>query len=241
MYVIREPCPVLEGEFALVVRKLYKSTNCHHLELQQTYHRVRKSSRNSHHHPPHKPRKEVFPLSPHQAAHQPPIQLRNIQTDERPQHQKDTMTDEQPQLLTPPPRNANLQQPQQILKELPIQLHLLSARRLALRQARPRPLPRLRLPQRRRFLLGDGIPNSTNEGDEESEVDGAGNPRAVLQVAGRELVDDALDSAVGGNGVCEELRLRGHGDVELSAAWVGGSQSSGALRIVLWWMGRGER
>ena len=87
------------------------------------------------------------------------------------------MADKQPQLFTPPPGYYNSQQPHQIPKELLVDLDPLLAR-----------LPRiflladLRLVQGCLFLLGDGIVDATEEGDEETEVDGARCGGAVAQV-----------------------------------------------------------
>jgi hypothetical protein len=82
------------------------------------------------------------------------------------------MADQQPELLTLPPGNHNLQQPQQILKELPIQLDLFPRRCLAISSSCCRLLA-LYSALRRGFLFGNGIADAVNERDEESQIYGA--------------------------------------------------------------------
>jgi len=67
------------------------------------------------------------------------------------------MTYQQPELLAPPPRNTNLQQPNQILEELAIQLHLLATRSLPLADTCAGFATQLGLPQGGSLLFGDGI------------------------------------------------------------------------------------
>jgi hypothetical protein len=66
------------------------------------------------------------------------------------------MTYQQPKLLTPPPRNTNLQQANQVLEELAVQLHLLAARSLTLADTCAG-FTQFSLPLGSSLLFGDGI------------------------------------------------------------------------------------
>lgn len=83
------------------------------------------------------------------------------------------MTYQQPKLLTPPPRNTNLQQPNQVFEELAIQLHLLATCSLSLADACPGFTAQLGLPPGSGLLFGDGIADAVYQGDKEGEVDGS--------------------------------------------------------------------
>jgi hypothetical protein len=154
-----------------------------------TYHGIRKGSGHSNNHPPGQAFEELPSLAPYEIAHQPSVQLGDVEADQRPQHEEDAVPDQQPQLLALPARYANLQQPQQVLEELAVQLHLLPARRLARRGPRARPPAHFGLPQRRGLLLGYGIADACDQGDEEGEVEGARDACAVLEVQRSEVID----------------------------------------------------
>lgn len=107
------------------------------------------------------------------------------------------MTHEKPQLLTPPSGNHNLQKAQQMLEELPVDLHSLLPRLFLLaKRAGAGPAAKLHV-LRRSFLFGDGIVDSFGESGEEGEVHGAGDARSMSEVEGGEAGEDLLDGAVG--------------------------------------------
>lgn len=109
------------------------------------------------------------------------------------------MTYYEPQFLALPSRYTYPQQPQQVLEELAIQLHLLAPRHFAFAV---RSLVHARrsfsfAPLRRCFLLGDRITHAIYQRDKECKVNGAGDAGAVLEIEGREFVDDGFDTCCG--------------------------------------------
>lgn len=80
------------------------------------------------------------------------------------------MTDQEPQLLAPPPGYAYSQQPKETLEEVTIQFDLFSAWRTVLsKRGRAGPASSGIL------LLGDGGADTIEEGKEERQIDGAGD------------------------------------------------------------------
>lgn len=145
-------------------------------------HRIRECSRNSNHHPPYNPNQKVLPLPSYQTRNQRTIHSRNLQRYQGPDDQEYAVADQQPELFTSPSWYANPQQPKQVLKELPIQLHLLPLCRFAMSQYRRTPLSLLCLSYSRSFLFRDGGSYAVEEGEEEGKVDGPRYLRAVLEV-----------------------------------------------------------
>lgn len=185
------------------------------------YHRVCERGRDCHCHPPHQSTQEVFAFASDQAADQPTIQLRNIQTDQSPEDQEDGVADEQPKLLTPPSRNDNFQEPEEVSEEVAIELNLLARGSFALGRACTWLPPGFGMAGRCSLLFGYGDAYTVDQGDEKGEIYGARDTCPMLQVEGGELVDDSLKRAVRG----QELRLRSH--VELGSRLSGASGRAG--------------
>ena len=115
------------------------------------------------------------------------IHLRHLDTNQRPQHEEETMANQQPGLLALPTRNHNPNQSHQRPEELPVQrnplLGLLAAGAiLGVGDGALASFALLGLARRGGFLLRDGVAHAVDEGDEEGEPDGAGDARAVGQV-----------------------------------------------------------
>jgi len=72
------------------------------------YHGICKRGRDSYYHPPDYTNQKVPALSPNQIADQSSIQLSNIETYEGPNHEKEAVTYQQPQLFTLPSWDDNL-------------------------------------------------------------------------------------------------------------------------------------
>lgn len=93
------------------------------------------------------------------------------------------MSHQQPQLLTPPTRNHDLQQTQQIPKEFAIDFDFLSrAIAFFVQAACPWPSPQLDLLLGGSLLLGDSIMDPFGEGGEEGQIDGSRDLRPVTKV-----------------------------------------------------------
>lgn len=181
--------------------------------LRHTYHGVRERSGNSDGHPPHQALEKVLPLAAHQVADQATIQLRHVQTEHRPQHEEDTVAGEQSQLLAPPARDDNPQQAEQIPQELAVDLDLLPRHAAVAHAAGSRPPPQLRLALGSGLLLGDGIPDALDQGQEEGQVHCTGDAGAVLEIEAGQAGGELPDRALGG----EQFGLRSHGDGERRA------------------------
>lgn len=250
MDMIREARSILEGEFALVIRELdllaclrlpvgccgLVASLCGHRIGSLTYHTVRECRRYGYCHPPDQSQEELSSFPSDQRTNQSSVQFRNIQTDHRPQHQKHTVSDQEPELLTLPPRYTYFQQPQQVLEELSIQLYLLPPRCFTLACCC---LIRCfgGTPYGSGLLLGNCIPYAVYEGDEESEVDGARYACSVLEVQPCEVVNYGFGRRAGEAVGRKRFRKDSHGyrgrgiglmrevDAVRRAAWRSG----------LWW------
>lgn len=102
------------------------------------------------------------------------------------------MTDDQSELLASPSWYTDLEQPQEVLEELAVQLDLLTTCCFTLAWTCAC-LTLSFASYRGRFLLGDCIADTIDEGDKEGKVYGARDACAVLKIEGCELVDERLD------------------------------------------------
>lgn len=104
------------------------------------------------------------------------------------------MADKQTQLLALPSWYAYTQQPDQVAKELSVQLHLLASACTALS---------FPISSRRSssgfcgFLLVDRVPNAIKQGDEKSDIDSARDARAVLEVERGEVLNGVFEPSFG--------------------------------------------
>lgn len=194
-----------------------------------TYHGVRESSWYSNQHPPDNSHEELLPVAFDQRLDNSTIHRSDLHRDQRPHDQEEAMTDQQSRLLAPPTGDNDAHQLQQAPEELPVELDpllLLSEvliLLLAFAAAGAATLGAFgSLTAGDGLLLGDSIAHSVDEGDEEGQVDGAGDAGAVLQVERGELGNDGTDGALAlawaREGRQGELRLGRHGG--LLDSWV---------------------
>lgn len=92
------------------------------------------------------------------------------------------MTDQQSQLLALPSRYHNLQQPQEVFEELPVDLHPLPDGSFAVARDGSWAQTDLRLVNGGGFLLRYSITYPVYEGNKEGEVDCAGYIGPVLEI-----------------------------------------------------------
>ena len=118
------------------------------------------------------------------------------------------MADEKPHLLTFPSRYTDLQQSEQILEELPVQLHLLPLWRIARIQFRSPSLSCCCLSDGCGFLFGDRRPYTIEKGEDECQVDGSGDTSSVLEIEVCKLGDESFDGSI--RGQQPQLRLCCH-------------------------------
>lgn len=95
------------------------------------------------------------------------------------------MSHQQPHLLTPPTRNHDLQQTEQIPEKLAIDFDFLPrAIGFFVQAARPWSAPQLDLLLGGSLLLRDSIMDSFGEGGKEGQIDSSGDLRPVTKIGG---------------------------------------------------------
>jgi hypothetical protein len=153
--VLGEASTVLEGKFALMVAE----------------HGIGECGRNGNNHPPYQATNEVLALASDESRNKSSIQFGDIQRDERSQDEEHAVADEKAQLLALPTGYTDSQQADEVAKELSVQLDLLPATSCAsFSFSMSTGCSSLLLGG---FLLVDGVAYAVQQGDEETDVDGA--------------------------------------------------------------------
>lgn len=195
MQVIRKPAPILQRQFALMIRQ----------------HRIGEGSRHSDNHPPSYPLEELPALAPDKTADEFPIQLSNIQTNQRPNDQEEAVAYHESEFLALPSGYHDSQQSPQVPEELAVELDPLASCCGGLGRGCAGALEsRLGDADGGSFLFGDGIAEAVDESEEEGQVDGSGDLGAVGEVEGRQLGDDLLERLFRDRGGREEFGWGDH-------------------------------
>ena len=172
-----------------------------------THHGIGKGRGDGDQHPPDYPHQELLSVTLDEGLHNGTVHLGDLQADEGAHDQEKAVTGQETGLGTAPAGDDDAQQLQQGAEELAVQLDLLLGGGVGVGAVAGggAGLALGGLAGGSGLLLGDGIPDAVDEGDEEGKVDGAGDAGAVRDVELGQMRDGFLDGAIGGQ---DQFRLR---------------------------------
>jgi hypothetical protein len=194
--VLRQTCAVRQRELVLVVGE----------------HRVGKSGGYGDEHPVHDSRQELAAIAFNESLDNGTIHGGDLEADESAQDEEEAVADDEAGFPAGPAGDDDAQQAQQGTKKVAVQLDLLfgGAWLLIREGAGPRSgllSAKASLADGGGLLVGNAGADAVREGNEEGDVDAAGDARAILQVHGRQLRDESFDVARLGSGAPGRGRL----------------------------------